>query len=171
MDALADLVKGTEGFEEWQADLTPMSLDRLGEWFATQVEGRNRSEDEIQLIKQKLAFPVEIPAQELTTLSLSKAFDVGIYLAEVLISEFPTLKWTKFTKNKRYIDYGQPVLIGFKSTAMNPIRIVVVLAYGLIDKKQNGSRLRQIYDQWARGVDRGEKIKLAEPMVISAREV
>jgi hypothetical protein len=40
---LAKAVRETPGFETWQPDLTPDSLDTLAEWFAGQAETRDRT--------------------------------------------------------------------------------------------------------------------------------
>ena len=66
INELADAVRRTPGFETWQPDCTPSSLDILGEWFAAHVEKRERTDEEIEQIKNRLTFPMEIPREELT---------------------------------------------------------------------------------------------------------
>jgi len=63
---LAAAVRETPGFESWQPDFTPRSLDALGQWFAGQVETRSRTQGELQAIRDRLVFPMDIPAEELT---------------------------------------------------------------------------------------------------------
>jgi hypothetical protein len=48
VNELAAAVKETRGFESWVPNYTPDSLDSLGEWFAGQVEARNRTQEEPQ---------------------------------------------------------------------------------------------------------------------------
>src|SRR6266536_3870626 len=147
---LAEAVQRTPGFESWQPDQTPSSLDKLGEWFATQVEARKRTQEERQEITSHSAYPIEIPEDELTNRTFSLAMDVGMYLSQVLQKSHPSLRWKQTLNDKKFADYGQPVLMGFGPAPLNPVRIAVTLAYGLISKKQSGKRLRELYDYWSK---------------------
>jgi hypothetical protein len=146
---LTSAVKQTPGFESWAPDLTPASLDTLGRWFATQVETRNRTREELGRIKEQLNFPMEIPTDELTDRTFSLAMDIGMYLSQVLMKHYPSLKWEQPLGSKRFVDYGQPSLAGFGAVTLNPFRIGHVLAYGLADHTYDGGRLRQVYEVWA----------------------
>jgi hypothetical protein len=86
--------------------------------------------------------------EELTNRTYSLAMDVGMYFSQVLIKNHPSLRWELPTHNKKFADYGQPVLVGFGRVPLNPIRIAVVLAHGIAAKKQE--RLRELYDYWSR---------------------
>lgn len=149
---LAEAVTQTPGFEAWQPDLTAASLNALGEWFATQVEMRQRTQEERQEIASRSRFSIEIPNEELTNRTFSLAMDVGMYLSQVLLKNHPSLRWDQPFGNKRFIDYGQPVLIGFGVVPFNPVRMLVTLAYGLMSKKETGQGLRNIYDIWSKQV-------------------
>jgi hypothetical protein len=70
-------VRETPGFESWQPDCTPASLDALGQWFAEQVETRSRTQGERQAINDRLVFQMDIPAEELTNRTFSLAMDIG----------------------------------------------------------------------------------------------
>jgi hypothetical protein len=148
IDGLADAVHETPGFESWQADLAPSSLSQLGDWFALQVETRRRSEAEMEEMKGKQAFPIEASNNELTNKTFSLAMDIGMYFGQVLLTNHPSLKWSQDISDKKFVDYGQPLLVGFGSVPLNPVGIVVVLAYGLVSGKRTGDRLRQLYDIW-----------------------
>ncbi len=147
---LAQAVKQTPGFETWQPDCTPASLDTLGEWFPRQVEMRNRTQEELQAIKDRLAFPVEISGEELTNRTFSLAMDVGMYFSQVLLKNYQTLRWEQPTNDKKFADYGQAVLMGFSNAPLNPVRIILVLARSIANKKQTGKRLRELYNIWAK---------------------
>ncbi len=149
---VAEAVQETPGFESWQPDQTPASLDKLGEWFATQVEARQRTQQERREITSQSSYPIEIPDDELTNRTFSLAMDVGMYLSQVLQKSNPSLRWQQPLNDKKFADYGQPVLMGFGPVPLNPVRIAVTLAYGLITKKQSGKRLRELYDYWAKQV-------------------
>lgn len=147
---LTNAVKQTPGFETWEADFTPASLDRLGEWFASQVETRLRTEDEIREIRDRSSFPIEIPAEELTNRAFSFAMDTGMYLSQVFLKNCPTVRWDQQFGNKKNVDYGQPILIGFGPVSLNPVRLLVTLAYGIVSNKRSGNGLRELYDIWSK---------------------
>lgn len=152
INELAEAVKEMPGFETWQPDCTPASLEAIGEWFAGQVETRNRTQEELQTIKDGLVFPMDIPEKELTDRTFSLAMDIGMYFSQVLLKNYPSLKWEQPLGNKRFADYGQPLLSGFGPMSLNPIRIVRVIARELADKTHTGKQLRETYDIWSKKV-------------------
>lgn len=76
--------------------------------------------------------------------------DLGIYLSQVFLRNNSSLKWDQFFGSKRFIDYGQPVLVGFGKVPFNPLRMMRTLAYGLAEKTYGGQGLRDIYDIWSK---------------------
>jgi hypothetical protein len=149
VSTLTKAVQGTLGFENWHPDRTPASLDVLGTWFAGQVEMRPRTQEELQAIQALQAFPVDIPREQLTNRTFSLAMDVGMYLSQVFLKNYPSLSWEQRTENKRFADYGQPLISGFGLVSLNPVAVVVTLAYAIASKKKDYKRLREIYDYWA----------------------
>ncbi len=152
LNELKQVLALTPGFEGWQTDFSPESLTGLGEWFAIHVEVRKKTKEEIDKIKSQLTFPIDIPEEELTEATFSLAYDIGIYLSQVFLKNHGLLKWEQLFGNKKNVDYGQPVLMGFGKVPFNPIRITVVLAYGLSDKTRNGNGLKEIYDIWQNNI-------------------
>lgn len=150
LTVLTGAVHLTAGFEDWNADFTPASLDQLGHWHAAQVEARPRTQQEIQEIENRQSFPIEIPGDELTTRTFSLAMDVGMYLSQVFLQAHPSLRWDQPFGGKKSIDYGQPVLIGFGAVPFNPVRMLVTLSYGVLSKHRDGKSLRELYDVWAK---------------------
>ena len=75
--------------------------------------------------------------------------DVAMYLAQTLVQKFPTLKWGQVFNNKKFADYGQPLLFGFGSVPLNPVAIVITLAQAIVSKKQTGKRLLELYNYWS----------------------
>jgi hypothetical protein len=149
---LTEAVKQTHGFEDWQSNRTPASLDQLGNWFAGQVQTRSRTKEEIEKITTGLLFPIEVSREELTNRTFSLAMDIGMYFSQVLLQNHPSLKWEQRIGSKRFADYGQPLLAGFGPAPLNPVRIAVTLAYGFANKNRSGSRLRELYDVWEKKV-------------------
>jgi len=143
-------VKEEDSLVAWSADKSPESLATLGDWFAQKVETRRRTADEITELSAASSFPIVIPDHELTNRTFSLAMDVGMYFAECLQVQCPRLEWQQPLNDPKFIDYGQPVLIGFGPVPLNPVRILINLAYGIADKKQDGGRLRALYDYWSK---------------------
>jgi len=150
LDELTKAVRDAHGYDSWQPDGSPESLDLLGRWFAEQVAMRPRSETEKKALEEKVKFPIELPGEELTTQTLSLAMDIGMYLSQVFMKNHPQLKWEQPLGNKKFIDYGQPVLVAFKPGPFNPVRMVVTFAYGLVGHQKTGEGLRNIYETWSK---------------------
>jgi len=150
LNELAEAVKGTSGYEVWQPDGTPASLDSLGRWFAEQANVRARTDEELKSIDDQLVFPTEVQGEELTTRTLSLAMDIGMYLSHVFLKNHQNLEWDQPLGNKKFIDYGQPVLIKFKPGPFNPVRMAVTFAYGLVNKQKMAEDLRNIYEIWSK---------------------
>jgi hypothetical protein len=151
VNILANAVRASPGFQDWQPDYTPDSLNALGSWFATQVETRPRTQEERQELAGSSRNPIEAPSRELTNRTFSLALDIGMYLSQVFLRNHPSLKWDQPFGSKKFIDYGQPVLVGgfAGDIPWNPVGIAVTLAYGLADRSYTGERLREVYDKGA----------------------
>lgn len=135
--------------EEWTANYSPTSLRVLGEWFAGNISVRDRSIQEISNLQSKMYYPIETPDYELTDTTFSLAFDIGLYLGEVFVRNNSSLKWGYSFRRKTSVNYGQPVIFGFGDMELNPIRIVVVLAYGIVSRRDDSSGLYSIYEKWS----------------------
>jgi hypothetical protein len=150
---LAYAVKSSPRFENWQPDFSPNSLNALGDWFATQIETRPRTREEIEAFNAQATFPVERSGLELPNRTFSLAMDIGMYLSQVFLRNHPSLKWDQPLGSKRFLDYGQPLLIGFGNLGpANPVSWMVTLAYALLKKTRPGNRLREIYDTQSKSI-------------------
>ncbi|MDB5783830.1 hypothetical protein [Caballeronia mineralivorans] len=152
LSILQSCVKASAGYGSWIGDFDPASLIELGNWFASQVATRDRTQSEVRAIEARLKFPMDVPHEELTDETVSKAIDVGMYFGMVLLKNHPSLCWDFKTESKRFADYGQPVIVGFGAAILNPVRIAVTLAYGVAAGTQSGSRLGQVYKFWSEKV-------------------
>ena len=146
---LTAAVQTTSGYERWESDNSPESLETLGEWFLTQAETRPLSQEENDEIQNQSAFPISVPGDELTNKTFSLAMDVGMYLSQVFLANHSSLQWSQPLGNKRFVDYGQPVLISFEAAPFNPVRMMVTLAYGLANGWKTGKSLRELYGIWS----------------------
>ena len=151
IEELMQLVANTPGFEKWEADDSPDSLEGLGAWFAKQVEKRDYSLEEIEYIKQsnKSGIEIEITPWGLTEQTKSLALYVGMYYGCVAIKSNPALHWEQCLNNKKFADYGQPVLNGVGVVPINPVGVAHSIAFGIIDGTENGGALRKAYEFWA----------------------
>jgi len=150
IEVLERAVRESPEYSSWSADCSSSSLKGLGEWFVGQVETRERSSEELDAIKLSLSFPMEIDTEELTNRTFSLAMDIGMYFSQVVLTSLPGTKWEQYFGNKRDADYGQPVIMGFGVVPLNPVSIIVTLAYGISRGKRSGGRLSELYDTWAK---------------------
>ncbi|HKV39313.1 MAG TPA: hypothetical protein VJX67_08875 [Blastocatellia bacterium] len=152
INELARAVRSTSGFEEWQPDYTPASLDALGEWFAGEAELRQLNVKEIQTHRDHLPWWIEAPTEDLTSRTSSLGIDVGIYLSQVLLGNHPSIRWEQPMGSKKYAEYGWPVLTGLSGLHFNPMRIGDVIARKFARKANK--QLRDVYDIWAEKTER-----------------
>lgn len=150
---LEEAVQATPKYEHWRADETPESLNIFGEWFATQIETRVRTSDELAQprLQVESQFRDALPVQlwELTNRTYSLAMDGGMYLGEVMLRTHPArLQWGQDLRDKRFADYGQVLIVGTGVVSMNVVDFVVAIAKNLV--RETGKRdLRAIYDIWS----------------------
>jgi hypothetical protein len=145
---LEEAVRATPGYQTWTTTYQRDSLDTLGDWFAAEVSTRPRTKEEMAELQASSALLSSPPPVELTNRSFSLAIDVGMYFARTLERAYPQLTWKQFLDNKRFADYGQPVLTGFGPVPLNPVRVAITLAYGIADGKRSGKRLGEMFDYW-----------------------
>ena len=145
---LEEEVRRSPAQAQWRADFTPDSLETLGQWFEGQVEVRTKTEQETEDLKAKLTFPIDVAGEQLTNRTFSLAMDIGMYFGQVILKNLSGTKWDQPLRNDKFADYGQPVIMGFGSVPLNPVRIVVTTAYSVARKKP--AQLRGLYDIWVK---------------------
>ena len=143
-------VHDTPDYEAWEANFMPISLDLLGNWFAMQIETRQRTQEEVDEIGGRSSFSIEIPLEELTNRTFSLAMDVAIYFSHVLLRNHPGLHWDQPLGSKKHVDYGQPVIAGFGSLQFNPVRMLVTRAYKIASETRAENTLCDLYDIWTK---------------------
>jgi hypothetical protein len=142
-------VKTDSGFVTWRADNSSASLRALGHWFAGHVETRLRTTEEIAEIDAASPYPIPTPNQELTNRTFSLAIDIGMYFGQTLRAQHPKLEWQQPLGSKKFVDYGQPVLAGFGTLTLNPVRIAITMAYAIAGRTDDGKWLSDAYDVWS----------------------
>jgi hypothetical protein len=139
-------VREAPSHSAWAADGSRGSLSLLGQWFVGQGETRPRTPEEIKAIRLQSSFPIDIPANELTNRTFSLAIDIGMYLGKVVETNVAGVSWDQPLKDKKFVDYGQPVIVGLGPVPFNPVRVVITTAYGIADKQYTGEALLEVYD-------------------------
>lgn len=141
-----------------QLDYSPESLKALGKWFCSVVTTQKKTAEEIE---RELAGMSERARKlgmgihqdwTLTGESFSIAMDVGTYLGEVFRKQFPGLRWSLLTRPKSHVSYNQPVLEGGKMK-IDPIDLVVIMAWGIADGSKGPDRLFELYNIWVSYAD------------------
>lgn len=149
IDELATYVQEDPASKDWKPAYSPTSLEALGDWLARHVSTRKRTQEEKDEIEARLSHFIAIPNHDLTNESYSLGFDVGIYFGLTLLKNHPTLQWDQNLKNKKFADYGQPIIVGFGAVPLNPVRIGLNFAYGFSSKKISSRRIHEVYEAWS----------------------
>ncbi|HLF06476.1 MAG TPA: hypothetical protein VI893_04785 [Thermoplasmata archaeon] len=140
---LARTVKETPGYEAWMPDITPRSLDKLGDWLAEQVKSR-------KMTKEASLTPGGLPDGDtvLTSRTLSLLMDAAMYLSKVVLAEVPAARMTQVFRDRRDMDYGHVVIAGPGPVPMNPFHLLMVLASKFADGSESGAGLRKLFEFW-----------------------
>jgi hypothetical protein len=149
VDELTAYIQEDPASKDWEPDYSAASLSTLGEWLARHVSTRDRTQEEMDEIKARFNNPIDIPSHDLTNESYSLGFDAGIYFGLTLLKNHPSLAWDQDLKNKKFADYGQPIIVGFGTVPVNPVRIGLNFAYGFASKKSPSTRVREVYETWS----------------------
>jgi hypothetical protein len=149
IEILIDEVRKQEKFKLISFDYEPETLLPLGEWFASTVETRARTEEELESLEGGSNFSIEVSKYELTNKTFSIAVDVGMYFGQVFLKKFDDLKWIQPLGGKKFVDYGQPILSPFNKGAFNPTRMMIVQAYGISDGSKDARGLFELFNFWA----------------------
>ncbi|MCC6146909.1 MAG: hypothetical protein IT308_05015 [Anaerolineaceae bacterium] len=149
---LTHYIQSTSGFESWDSDYTPTSLDKLGVWLYEHVTTRERSKIEIENIYSKSPDwfrAIQIPDYDISFLTVSLSIDIAMYLSQVMQKNIAGLRWKMVTKPRSSDNYQQPVLYGKGKMVFNPVNIIITYAYGIARGSKGPERLRELYDIWA----------------------
>jgi hypothetical protein len=145
-------------YRTWSADMTPTSLDLLGQWFTEHMTTRPFSERDRRKVFESLNKDVppkywgifDQPEYVLTMETHSLIVDVGMYLGEVFRTRYSQVQWQLYTRGKYWHSYHEPVLSGFgKKEVCNPVDLVHVLALKIVQNQAQPSGLRELFDYWS----------------------
>jgi len=97
-------------------DYSPESLIPIWEWYETKIKQvpmtAKEIESRVRVFPKYLESEIRKNTQKYTDETLSLALDISIYLGEVIIKNYPHLRWNYRTKPKREISVYRPVIDG-----------------------------------------------------------
>lgn len=137
------------GFESLQMDFSINSLSEIGKWLETSIKSEQMPEEEYRRLRSAYPPEIDIEKWDLTDLSYSILYDVGVYFGESIIHQFPNLKWMQYiSASKLNVDVGHMVMqTKYKNCPMNPIWLIRILGFKLIDKKKDGNLLIELFNK------------------------
>lgn len=145
---LENYIRTFTGFESLQMDFSINSLAEIGRWLETSIKSEMMPEEEYEQLRSLYPPEIDIEKWDLTDLSYSILYDVGIYFGESIIHQFPNLKWMQYlSTSKLNVDIGHMVIqTKYKNCPMNPIGLIRILGLKLIEKKENGNLLIELFN-------------------------
>ena len=136
------------GFNNFQLDYSPKTLTELEVWLETSIKSEMMPEDEYTQLRNLFPMEIDIEKWTLTELSYSILYDVGMYFGEIMIHNYPNLKWTQYiSTSKINVDVGHMVIqTKYKNCPMNPIWLVRIIGYKLIENKKEDRLLVRLFE-------------------------
>ena len=130
-------------------DYSPESLLPLWEWYEQKIEQVPMTAEEIErrvrVFPKYLESEIRKNTKKFTDETLSLALDISIYLGEVVVKNYPHLRWNYRTRPKREISVYRPVIDGLKyKDTLEPSRSLFVLTLKST-KEKNPTRLYDLY--------------------------
>ncbi len=147
------LKKYTRQSQDWNADFTPSSLRPLMRWFirvassayADRIKAGQAPEDAARWDGTWLRSNYDP-----SPLTISIAFDIAIYLGEMIIRTEPGAQWVHCVRPKNSAYYGQPCLKGVRPWLWSPMPSCVGLAGRIISDQVDEGALDEIYASMAK---------------------
>ena len=134
-----------------ELDLSENSLRVLNKWLVNHIECVKLSKEEYELVRKTVPDYIDIDDWRFSTDTFSNIIDVGLYLGEVMIHKYPSLKWEQCLKSKKSIDYGQ-MIIKLGKMEMNPMRLVNVICLEVINDSNSANCLIDLLEIWEKYV-------------------
>lgn len=141
-------VQATPGYDSWKADGKPESLVLLGKWFCQKILFADPDSPPAPVVLPEGVAPAKAAGRELTAETVSIVMDVAMYLSRILLQSVPGLKWKLGAGSKWDVNYQQVVIVGKGPLPFNPFHIILVYAYGVMDRTWGPNRLRELYTIW-----------------------
>lgn len=130
-------------------DYSPESLIPIWEWYEAKIMQvpmtAKEIESRVRVFPKYLESEIRKNTQKYTDETLSLALDISIYLGEVIIKNYPHLRWNYRTRPKREISVYRPVIDGllYKMTMETSRSLFVLMIEST--KERNKNRLYNLY--------------------------
>jgi len=130
-------------------DYSPESLLPIWEWYETKIKQipmtKAEIESRVRFFPKYLESEIRKNTKKFTDETLSFALDISIYLGEVIIKNYPNLRWNYRTRPKREISVYRPVIDGlpYKMTMETSRSLFVLMIEST--KERDKSRLYNLY--------------------------
>jgi hypothetical protein len=134
--------------QRWTGDFEPDSLTALGAWFAREVKGVERTEDEIAKMQARLAPHIKVAKTRPSDRSASLAYDIAMYFGETLRRQDERLDWVLGAHPTGQMLVTTPALP--MARPCDPVGLMLVWTYGMVAGKLDGTRLHQLFEIWSR---------------------
>jgi len=141
-----------------EVDFSPKSLKLIWRWFLKLARIEKTTKDEIEQMRKTFSRFGEsfINKERLSVITEYIIRDIGMYLGELYVRNYPSIRWSFYTKPKRDFFVNRPLLIGFIDNNYNPpfkatfepIHMAGVQAANLLDKTQKETDLYNIFMKW-----------------------
>lgn len=127
MESLESKVREDPEFENWEPNLSIDSFSKVCIWHSKHLGALSNETVEMQFNNGTSAV---VDVKKFANDSYSQIMDIGLYFGECLKHELKQLTWGQDLTSKNWIDYGNPVLQGFKNEKLtiNPRRMALVIS-------------------------------------------
>lgn len=134
-------------------DYSLESLDPVWNYFKSHIETVIKSEEDMR--KEMEGAPEWVIESELkdrrfpSTETLIVAMDLGMYLGETLVRNFPVLYWGFIIKPKNHVSVNRPVILGLKHKMdIDPWSVIHVMCLHVVRESHDQRGLREMVDVW-----------------------
>lgn len=138
-------------FNNWYVSIIPERLKNLESFINKHLNWKaNFQLSSIQpLCKWYYSTLVNDPSNKKlkSDLNVSLALDISMYFGETLIKRVPGLRWSYQINDKKFDDYGKPVVVGDNKLPFCSSQILLTYLQGF-EKNTDKDRLNEIFKFW-----------------------
>lgn len=166
MGILDERIRYLQRMSKIELDFSSDSFLSLWRWFLKNAEVEDTPKEVLKQLEEDYAnHPLKnhILAGSTKRLSVQTEYmirDIGMYLGEAFVDNYPSIYWGFYTKPKRDFFVNRPLLLGFpneifpekKGPPFEPIHMVSVQAAKLCSKNALSDDLFCIYTRWSKKI-------------------
>lgn len=84
--------------------------------------------------------------------TFSICYDIAIFLGELIVSINKDIHWEQ-EKNRKYVDYGQPILMKKKNMIItNPFKSTRIIALKIYNNTYKKEEIKQMFNYWKKTI-------------------